>query len=101
MTRMAVRFELEDLNMRPDPEPLLTEMIHAVSFFLFLNITQNNTRLLWIRSMIYNMFSTLFNTCTPKIHVILQKSYFFLYIFSCIMNDAFTKFYFFYFFMYI
>lgn len=30
MTRMAVRFELEDLNMRPDPEPLLTEMIHAV-----------------------------------------------------------------------
>lgn len=31
MIRMAVRFELEDLNMRPDPEPLLTEMIHAVS----------------------------------------------------------------------
>lgn len=31
MTRMAVRFELEDLNMRPDPEPLLTEMIHSVS----------------------------------------------------------------------
>ncbi|XP_055775172.1 mitochondrial-processing peptidase subunit alpha-like isoform X2 [Salvelinus fontinalis] len=29
MTRMAVRFELEDLSMRPDPEPLLTEMIHA------------------------------------------------------------------------
>lgn len=27
---MAIRFELEDLNMRPDPEPLLTEMIHAV-----------------------------------------------------------------------
>lgn len=33
---MAVRFELEDLNMRPDPEPLLTEMIHAVSDFLLL-----------------------------------------------------------------
>ncbi|KAG7276682.1 hypothetical protein CRUP_006861 [Coryphaenoides rupestris] len=32
MTRMAVRFELEDLNMRPDPEPLLTEMIHAVGY---------------------------------------------------------------------
>lgn len=31
MTKMAVRFELEDLSMRPDPEPLLTEMIHAVS----------------------------------------------------------------------
>lgn len=30
MTRMAVQFELEDLNMRPDPEPLLTEMIHEV-----------------------------------------------------------------------
>lgn len=27
---MAVQFELEDLNMRPDPEPLLTEMIHEV-----------------------------------------------------------------------
>lgn len=34
MTRMAVRFELEDLNMRPDPEPLLTEMIHAVSLII-------------------------------------------------------------------
>lgn len=31
---MAVRFELEDLNMRPDPEPLLTEMIHAVSLII-------------------------------------------------------------------
>ncbi|XP_057169831.1 mitochondrial-processing peptidase subunit alpha isoform X5 [Ursus arctos] len=30
MTRMAVQFELEDLNMRPDPEPLLTEMIHEL-----------------------------------------------------------------------
>lgn len=37
MTRMAVRFELEDLNMRPDPEPLLTEMIHAVSLICFYN----------------------------------------------------------------
>lgn len=35
MTRMAIRFELEDLNMRPDPEPLLTEMIHAVSYVSF------------------------------------------------------------------
>lgn len=25
-----MQFELEDLNMRPDPEPLLTEMIHEV-----------------------------------------------------------------------
>uniref|UniRef100_A0A4W5QMI5 Mitochondrial-processing peptidase subunit alpha n=1 Tax=Hucho hucho TaxID=62062 RepID=A0A4W5QMI5_9TELE len=32
MTRMAVRFELEDLSMRPDPEPLLTEMIHAAAY---------------------------------------------------------------------
>uniref|UniRef100_A0A672KAC2 Mitochondrial-processing peptidase subunit alpha n=3 Tax=Sinocyclocheilus grahami TaxID=75366 RepID=A0A672KAC2_SINGR len=32
MTRMAVRFELEDLKMRPDPEPLLTEMIHAAAY---------------------------------------------------------------------
>lgn len=29
---MAVQFELEDLNMRPDPEPLLTEMIHEVKY---------------------------------------------------------------------
>lgn len=32
MARMAVQFELEDLNMRPDPEPLLTEMIHEVRY---------------------------------------------------------------------
>uniref|UniRef100_A0A7N6A792 Mitochondrial-processing peptidase subunit alpha n=1 Tax=Anabas testudineus TaxID=64144 RepID=A0A7N6A792_ANATE len=32
MTKMAIRFELEDLNMRPDPEPLLTEMIHAAAY---------------------------------------------------------------------
>lgn len=32
MTRMAIRFELEDLQMRPDPEPLLTEMIHAAAY---------------------------------------------------------------------
>ncbi|KAM9641925.1 mitochondrial-processing peptidase subunit alpha [Trichechus inunguis] len=31
-TRLAVRFELEDLNMRPDPEPLLTEMIHEAAY---------------------------------------------------------------------
>lgn len=37
MTRMAVRFELEDLSMRPDPEPLLTEMIHAVSHLISLD----------------------------------------------------------------
>uniref|UniRef100_A0A8C3X5J3 Mitochondrial-processing peptidase subunit alpha n=1 Tax=Catagonus wagneri TaxID=51154 RepID=A0A8C3X5J3_9CETA len=32
MTRMAVQFELEDLNLRPDPEPLLTEMIHQAAY---------------------------------------------------------------------
>nr|KAF6434183.1 peptidase, mitochondrial processing subunit alpha [Molossus molossus] len=32
MARMAVRFELEDLNMRPDPEPLLTEMVHEAAY---------------------------------------------------------------------
>lgn len=30
--RMAVQFELEDLSMRPDPEPLLTEMIHEAAY---------------------------------------------------------------------
>ncbi|XP_019612332.2 mitochondrial-processing peptidase subunit alpha [Rhinolophus sinicus] len=32
MARMAIQFELEDLNMRPDPEPLLTEMIHEAAY---------------------------------------------------------------------
>lgn len=41
MTRMAVQFELEDLNMRPDPEPLLTEMIHQVTWA---RATPNPTR---------------------------------------------------------
>ncbi|XP_069915123.1 mitochondrial-processing peptidase subunit alpha isoform X2 [Oryctolagus cuniculus] len=30
--RRAVQFELEDLSMRPDPEPLLTEMIHEAAY---------------------------------------------------------------------
>ncbi|XP_014673938.1 PREDICTED: mitochondrial-processing peptidase subunit alpha-like [Priapulus caudatus] len=30
--RMSISFELEDLEMRPDPEPLLTEMIHAAAY---------------------------------------------------------------------
>ncbi|XP_033103370.1 mitochondrial-processing peptidase subunit alpha-like [Anneissia japonica] len=29
---IGIQFELEDLAMRPDPEPLLTEMIHAAAF---------------------------------------------------------------------
>ncbi|XP_071948022.1 mitochondrial-processing peptidase subunit alpha-like [Antedon mediterranea] len=29
---IGIRFELEDLELRPDPEPLLTEMIHAAAF---------------------------------------------------------------------
>ncbi|KAF6126472.1 peptidase, mitochondrial processing subunit alpha [Phyllostomus discolor] len=32
MARTAVQFELEDLNMRPDPEPLLTEMVHEAAY---------------------------------------------------------------------
>lgn len=27
---MAVTFELQDLDLRPEQEPILTEMIHAV-----------------------------------------------------------------------
>ena len=30
--KMVVQFELENLEMRPDPEPVLTDLIHAVSF---------------------------------------------------------------------
>jgi len=29
--RQTITFELETLDIRPDPEPLLVEMIHAVS----------------------------------------------------------------------
>ena len=28
---MVVQFELENLDMKPDPEPALTDLIHAVS----------------------------------------------------------------------
>jgi len=31
--KMVVQFELENLEMRPDPEPVLTDLIHAVSLF--------------------------------------------------------------------
>ena len=30
-SKQSISFELESLNMRPDPEPLLMEMIHSVS----------------------------------------------------------------------
>uniref|UniRef100_A0A2I2Z8E5 Mitochondrial-processing peptidase subunit alpha n=1 Tax=Gorilla gorilla gorilla TaxID=9595 RepID=A0A2I2Z8E5_GORGO len=40
MMRMAVQFELEDLNMQPDPEPLLTEMTHEAAYRLYLNINR-------------------------------------------------------------
>lgn len=29
--KSAIMFELEMLEMRPDPEPLLMELVHAVS----------------------------------------------------------------------
>ena len=29
--KMVVQFELENLDMKPDPEPALTDLIHAVS----------------------------------------------------------------------
>jgi len=32
MCEMAIKFELEDLDMRPDQEPLLVEKIHAAAF---------------------------------------------------------------------
>jgi len=32
MCEMMIRFELEDLGMRPDQEPLLVEQIHAAAF---------------------------------------------------------------------
>lgn len=30
--RQSIQFELEDLQLRPDPEPLLTEMIHSAAY---------------------------------------------------------------------
>ena len=35
--KMVVQFELENLDMKPDPEPALTDLIHAVSI---LNLKQ-------------------------------------------------------------
>lgn len=32
--RMSVTFDLEDLQLRPEKDVLLTEMIHAVSFLI-------------------------------------------------------------------
>lgn len=29
---MAIRYEVEDLNNKPDPEPLLNDMIHSAAF---------------------------------------------------------------------
>jgi len=34
--RQTISFELETLDIRPDPEPLLIEMIHAVSWKTFI-----------------------------------------------------------------
>lgn len=34
--RQAVAFELETLSMRPEQETILMDMIHAVSFFVYL-----------------------------------------------------------------
>lgn len=31
LARQAIEFELETVDMNPDPEPLLVELIHAVS----------------------------------------------------------------------
>lgn len=32
LAKMGIDFEIQDINLRPDPEPLMTETIHAVSF---------------------------------------------------------------------
>lgn len=32
--KMVVQFELENLEFRPDPEPALTDLVHAVSVFI-------------------------------------------------------------------
>lgn len=62
MTRMAVRFELEDLNMRPDPEPLLTEMIHAVSLIICLTRISLKETLIHFLKLSVKLFSNLIIT---------------------------------------
>ena len=32
MCEMTIRYELEDISMRPDQEPLLVEKIHSAAF---------------------------------------------------------------------
>lgn len=39
MARQAVLFELEALHMRPEQEPLLMDMIHAVSNLILISIS--------------------------------------------------------------
>ena len=38
LAKMGIDFEIQDINLRPDPEPLMTETIHAVSFIYFYKI---------------------------------------------------------------
>ena len=34
-SRAAIKFELENMHMVPDPEPILLELIHAVSLCIY------------------------------------------------------------------
>jgi len=40
--RQTISFELETLDRRPDPEPLLVEMIHAVSLQTVISVHYNS-----------------------------------------------------------
>ena len=45
LARQAVLFELESLHMRPEQEPILMDMIHAVScIFLYYRIHNSHER---------------------------------------------------------
>ena len=47
MVRMAIQYELEDAQMKPDQEPLLLEAIHAAAYnrlvYIAINLSQLNS----------------------------------------------------------
>ena len=42
MVRMAIQYELEDAQMKPDQEPLLLEAIHAAAYNRLVNFLVQN-----------------------------------------------------------
>lgn len=61
--RQAINFELETLNMRPEQETLLMDMVHAV-----LNLAKQNTFfvILFYFRLLIETIHWVFRNCVPK-----------------------------------